>query len=554
MGNSKYETIQIKSIAGGMGRSLYDTRGGTYMQGVGIDPDLPASASGLTWRTSGAIVPSGYAKFSGTEVTGSPLWIITQPKTGNSYVYASDGKIHSFTDVIAMRAADEASTAFPIAITGGAGNGAAYYNNFIYFAENADITQYGGLDQGASIAKTENVWTGGKFSKTALTNTTYPVVTPLSISIPNHPMHVHGDNALYVGDVLPQAAGALGGRGCLHRIKTKRTTFDGDTDDGSAYDVFDLPFGYWPTDIESYGTDLVISAIQCTSGKINQGRAELFFWDCVSDSFYNRVILPDALVTALYNKNGSLYVFTGLTGGGSRVSVYSGGRTTETVSFNEEGLAPLAGAVDAYGERMTFGTSITHPTPRGVVISIGSKFSSTENAGSIHTTAVCAATKATPVVTACKYVQQGPGGVDGTITNNSNPKIIMGWADGDAKGLDKQGAPAGGGVYNFWRSGITAVGKKFVIKRIIVPLLEPVAAATNISVTLYVDTGSTSYTLPAIEPTAYSGSRAVTYKEPQIGMVPAFTDFFLEFSWIGTGLNAIALPITFEVEVYDDQA
>lgn len=626
MADSRREIYQIKSIAGGQSKSLYDAPANTYLTGVGIDPDLTASSSGLNWRTSGAISPSTYAKFSGTEVTGVPMWIITQPRTGNSFVYANDGKMHSFTDNIAMRTADEASTSLPIAITGGAGGGAAYYNNFNYFATNgatiaydtqtanftvgqvltggtsgatatikvdtdsgatgilqttspalaftvgetitdplggsakvttfrrsSDLAQYGGLDQGASIALTNNVWTGAKFGKTALSNTTYPIVTPLSINIPNHPMHVHGDNALYIGDVLPSTAGAtLSGRGCLHRLKTKRTTFDGDTDDGSAYNVFDLPYGYWPTDIESYGTDLVIAAIRCTDEKVNQGRAELFFWDCISDSFYNRVQLPDPLVTALYNKNGSLYVFTGNSQGGSRVSVYSGGRTVETVCFNEEGLSPLAGAVDAYGERMSFGTSITHPTARGVVVSIGSKFSTagSASASAVHVTSACSASAANPVVTAAKYVEQGPDA--NSITNNSNPKIIMGWTASGQFGLDKQGTPAT--MPNVWRSNLIAVGKKFVIKRIIIPLLDPVVTATNMSVTLYVDTGSTSYSLPAIEPTVYSGKRSVIYKEPVIGMVPAFTDFFIEIAWIGLGANTVALPITFELEVYDDQS
>ena len=571
--------LQIKSIAGGMSKSLYDSPANTYLTGVGIDPDLPALASGLGWRTSGAIVPSNYAKFSGTEVTGFPLWIVCppfippdhNPLYPNNYVYTSDGKIHAFDDNIVMRSVDQATTSFPLQITNGNGGGFAYYNNYLYGSQygatgdlnntaKGDIFRYGGLDQGATQALTLNAWTGATFGLTALTNVTYPIVTPLSINIPNHPMHVHGDNALYIGDVLPLSAGSLANRGCLHRLKTKFGTFSGDTNDGSAYNVFDLPYGYRPTDIESYGTDLVVSAIQCKDEKINQGRAELFFWDCISDSFYNRVTLPDPLVTALYNKNGSLYVFTGLAQGGSRVSIYSGGRTTQTVSFEEEGLSPLAGAVDAYGERMSFGTSITHPTPRGVVVSIGSKFASAANtnAGSgVHATAVCSASTATPVVTAMKYVQQGIITDGSGMTNNSYPKIVMGWAATGANGLDKQGAPGAGGVYNLWRSGIITIGQKFVIKRIIIPLLEPVVAATNISVTLYVDTGSTSYGLPNIvsgaSGLAVSG-RSIIYKEPNIGMVPAFTDFFLEFSWVGTATTAIALPITFEIDVYDDQS
>lgn len=540
MANSKREIYQVKSIAGGMSKSLFDAPSNTYIAGVGIDPDLPATSSGLVSRTSGAIVPSQYTKFSGTEVDGVPYWIVTQPRTGNSYVYTSAGKIHSFTNNIAMRAADEATTAFPIAVTNGAGNGAAYYNNFLYLAVSDDISQYGGLDQGASIALTTDVWTGAKFGLTGLTNSTYPIMTALSLSIPNHPMHVHGDNAMYIGDVLPQAAGSLGGRGCLHRLKTKRTTIDGDTNDGSAYNVFDLPYGYWPADIESYGTDLVIAAFQCKDEKINQGRAELFFWDCVSDSFYNRVVLPDPLVTALYNKNGTLYVFSGNSQAGSRVSVYSGGRSVETVAYNEEGISPFAGAVDAFGERMSFGTSIAHPLSKGVVISIGSKF---KNTGAIHMTAMASAPNTTPIVTAIKYVQQA---------NNSSPKVIMGWTDNTVKGLDKQGAPTA--MSNMWQSPLFSIGKKFRITKIIIPLLEAVDANTTISPKLYVDTGATSYSLNAISATNWSGKRYAIFKEPEIAMVPAFTDFFLELTWSGSSATPVSLPITFEVEVYEDQS
>lgn len=185
-----------------MSATNYFGSDGTFNVSIGIDPDLPVSTD---VKTSGILVPSRYEKFSGTEIDGFPTWIITNNKTNNSFVYTSGGKLHSFNNSIAMRATDEAGTSFPITITGGAGNGAVYYNNFIYLAEGTDISQYGGMNQGASIAKTENVWTGGKFGLSALTNTTYPSIqgTP----IPNHPMHAHTDNSVYIGDVVVRSGG-----------------------------------------------------------------------------------------------------------------------------------------------------------------------------------------------------------------------------------------------------------------------------------------------------------------------------------------------------------
>jgi hypothetical protein len=537
---------QITSIDGGIAQSVLGDASNTYLQAVGIDPDLPAVASGLTTRTSGVIVPSTYVKFSGTEIDGIPYWIITQPKSDHSFVYTSAGKLHSFNADITMRATDEAGTAFPIAITGGAGNGAAYYNNFLYLAEGTEISQYGGLDQGASIVQTPNVWQGAKFSMaTALTNSTYPIMTALSLSIPNHPMHVHGDNALYVGDVLPTGAGANSGRGCLHKIKTKRTTIDGDTNDGSVYNAIDLPYGYWPADIESYGTDIVIAAFQCKNEKVNQGRAELFFWDTFSDSFYNRVTLPDPLVTALYNKNGYLYVFSGNSQAGARVSVYSGGRTVDLVAYFEEGISPFAGAVDAFGERLSLGTSITNPLTKGCVWSIGSKQKAST---AVHNTAIASAPNTTPTVTAIKYVQQA---------NNATPKLIMGWTDNTVKGLDKFGSHTGSTspttLMNVWRSGVISIGKKFIVKEIKIPLLNAIDANTTIAVKLFVDGGRNSYSMPfAINNTAFPGAAYATFGPLDIAMNPASTDFFIELTWSGTTPNVVSLPITFIVDEFQD--
>ena len=402
------QRITINSVLSGFSATQYAGVEGSYNSSIGIDPDF---AIGSQIKTSGMIVPTRYEKFSVSEIDGFPLWIITQPKTSNSFCYTSAGKLHSFDSDIAMRATDEASTAFPITLTGGAGNGAAYYNNFVYLAEATDISQYGGLDQDASIAETENVWTGAKFGLTALTNTTYPTIrgTP----IPNHPMHVHGDNACYVGDVIA-------GQGVLHKIKTKKTTIEGDTNDGSGYNVLDLPFGYYPTDIESWGTDVMIAAIQTTDSTINQGKAALFIWDPTDTvSFYRGpIFLPDPLVTALLNINGIVYIWSGNSSNGVRLSRYIGGDSVEEIMYLEEGVVPFAGAVDALGSRIVFGSFTTYPVASASVLAFGSKKGSLPKG--IHNIIKSTSAGATPMIFSLKYIQQD---------SNIKPKLIIGWGD-----------------------------------------------------------------------------------------------------------------------------
>lgn len=417
--------LRIESIGEGLNKSLYDESKSTYHAGLAIDP---MAQSAGTIRTSGVIRPVGYTKFSGTEFTGAPMWITTQPKTENSYVYSSDGKLHSFDNTITMRATDEAGTSFPITITGGAGNGMVYYDNFIYLAEATDISQYGGMDQGASIAKTENVWTGAKFSKTALTNTTYPQLR--GITIPNHPMHLHSAmNAVIIGDVYPTTAAAdLVNHGTIHILATKRTTIQGDTDDASVYGALTLPAGYYPTDIESYGTDIVIACIQtsgATNPKIAQGKSALFFWDpsqqttTGATSFYRMIELRDPLVTALLNQNGRIFVFSGDAQSGARVSVYSGGDGVRELFYEEEGVSPFAGAVDAYATRTVFGGYVSYPQDAACVFAWGA-YDSRFNE-SLHNIVRATAASSTPVVTSLKYVEQH--------VSVNTPRLIVGWAN-----------------------------------------------------------------------------------------------------------------------------
>lgn len=537
------QDLQIKSILSGITPTNYFGDDNSFNASIGVDPDLPV---GTDIKTSGILVPSRYEKFSGTEVTGYPLWIAPNNKTTNAVVYASDGKLHSFDSSITMRTADEHATSLPISITNGQGRGLVFYNNFYYGvqygatgdlnnAAKADLFQYGGMDQGASIVITNNVWTGAKFSKSNMTNTTYPTLQ--GIPIPNHPMHVHTDGSAYIGDVLT-------GQGIIHRLNTKKTTIEGDTDGTtvpSAFNALDLPFGYYPTDIESYGTDLVIAAIRTTDSTINQGSAALFFWDPTNtDTFYRQVSLPDPLVTALLNVNGILYCWTGNASNGVRVSRYIGGETISEVAYQEEGVPPFAGAVDGLGSRLVWGTTTTYPESSASVSAYGSKRDSLPKG--VQNIARSTSVGATQNVSALRFVQQA---------SNATPRLIMGWGDASAKGLDKLSTTA---TFNsVIRSKPFNINQKFVLKKLTIPLAGAVDATTTITVKVYLDDASSSVTLTTINNTNYPSKRKAIFKQADLASAVGFNNFYIEIKWTGTTQMPVLLPINLQVDVNDNE-
>jgi len=410
-------------------------------------------------------------------------------------------------------------------------------------ATDADISRFGPLDGSPSL--TNSVWTGATLgSQTALVNTTYPSIRGGGV-MPNHPMHVHTDNKLYVGDFSA-------GVGYIHFIKTTEVTDEGDTNDGSTYNALDLPFGYMPVDIESYGNDLVIAAIQTSDSTIGQGKAALFFWDTTSDSFYNQVALPDPLVTALLNNNGQLYIFSGAVSTGSsisrgyRVSRFLGGQTIETLYLSDVGSPPLAGAVDASGDRIVWGTFTQIPDsgaggPEFYAVAMAMGSNSPQIPFGVHCIANATATGALGdgIVTSLKFAEQAPF---------SNPKLIMGHRDAGGPGIDKQSTTY---TTNVFRSQMFNIGRKFTIKSLRMTL--PVAVATNMTITpkVFLDDFSSDSTsgLTVVNDTNYADS------ERSVQMYPSISgdhNFVLELRWTGSVLAPVLLPVIIEFEVEDD--
>lgn len=532
------QTFTINSIWEGVAPSQYFARQGNYLAGIGIDPDLPQSDAVGSRQTSGLLRPSGYASFDSGNVNANPNWILTSPKTVLVYTYLNNGRLISYNSSLYIGSEALIGTA-----SSGAGNGGGYYNNYLILPTPTDISMYGPLNDTATLYNSR--WTGAALgTQTALTNTTYPSIRGAGV-MPNHAGHAHTDNRWYFCDFK-------NGVGYVHYIKTSMTTKEGDTNNGSTYNALDLPFGFMPTDIESWGNDIVVAAIQTSNSTINQGRACLFFWDTASTSFYNQVWLPDSLITALLNNNGKLYVFSGSISTGAdvsngyRISVYLGGQTTKQVYYSESGSPPLAGAVEAIGDRIAWGTFEQLPTTTGaspeyygVVMALGSKRNDVPQGvhGIINSKAT--GTAADGIVTALKNVQQ---------SSFSYPKFVVGWRDATTYGLDKQSTTYGTSV---WRSQMFNIGKKFKITRIRIPLAQAVAANMTLTPKVFLDDYSSSSTtgLTVINNTNYPNSERVVVFTPNIS---GNNDFTLELRSTGTALLVPLFPITIDVEVIGD--
>ena len=214
-------TIRIESILGGHAPTTHFAAPDQFRASLGIDPAQPIDDADSTTSTvgSGLIRPAASQKFSGTTITSAPLWIIANPKNALTYVYDAAGSAYSIDATITtVSALNDAGT-----LSSALGGGCEYYDNYIYFATNTDITRYGPLNGSAGFVI--NYWTS-TLAKTALVNTTYPSTFKNSLRLPNHVLHRHSDGRLYIADVV-------GNQGTIHYIATTKTAVEGDTDNNS---------------------------------------------------------------------------------------------------------------------------------------------------------------------------------------------------------------------------------------------------------------------------------------------------------------------------------
>lgn len=598
---AKTKQIKINQIFQGHSATQYFGAEGTYNTSVAIDPDLPIISTDI--RTSGFPVPVGYAEFSGANIDGTVLAQITNPKDNLLWTIQTNGKV-----VIYTTALTSASEVLIGTVTGSHASGAAYYNNYIYVfgtgASKNDVSRIGplntlpydgqtgnfttgltvtGVTSGATATIvadvdagatgtltlsningkfvdnetitdtstgsaavnrtdasliTNGIWTGATLgSLTALQNTVYPSLR--GVTIPNHHAHVHGDNSLYFCDFI-------NGQGLVHRINTIKTTNEGDTNGStvpSAYNVLDLPFGFYPTAIESYQTNVIVLGIYSTDATTNQGKSAFVIWDPTNTTSWNigPVFLPDPLATAVKNINGLIHIWSGNGQNGVRVSRYLGsGESVKDLAYQEEGLPPFQNAVDFLGNRIVWGGFTTSPAIGSAVFAYGSK--DARIPAGLHNIVKGSGSGTTPIVTAVKFVQQ---------SSNVTPKLIVASKDGSGTQIDKYSTTATLASNIRWMFNI---GQKGQIQKIKIPLAGAVAANTTITPKIYFDDLSTSKTLAVINNSNYPSKRSIIFKGTELKDTVFYNNFLLELATTGTNPLPLALPITIDIEVLDDEA
>lgn len=524
--------LKIEQILSGQSPLQYFGKEGSFKNSLAIDPDAEATTGDN--RAGGFLTPVPSTKLTtsnGTGIDDEPLWMQTTPKSDNVFVYDRAGKVYEV--VLATHLISDLNNG--AALSASSGNGAQYYDNYWYNAKNTDISRYGPLN-GAKVF-TQTYWTS-TLSMTALGNgVTYPAPKIGTTKYPNHIMHRHVDDKLYICDVA--AAGSLNGKGLIHYIKTTRTTAEGDTNSGSTYNALDLDHGIWPTALESYGTELVIAGFEgnTTSGNTRGKNAKLYFWDTTSASYNKEVELPDPLCSALKNVNGTLYAFCGNPGDlGVRVLRFLGGYTFEEVAYLEDSQPPFHGAVDHLLNRVLFGGHSSSMGNYGCLYAVGSKVGKISNG--LFNVMRCSTPASTGVTVTSVLVPEN--------TDFVTPTYYMGWRDGNDFGIDRNATTYG--VSEF-QSNVFRIGKEFEVTKIKIPFAQAIAANMTLTVKILVDNESTSTTVATINSTNYSASERFATLHPSVF---GKHDFILQLSWSGTSLLTVGLPIEIEVVTNDE--
>lgn len=462
--------LQIKTILPGISSSDNIRKSGEFGASLGIDPILPSEDGGI--RPSGLIRPVQYAKFSGSNIDATPLFIITNPKTAIIYVILTNGKIVSYNSSLA-------NETLVGTLTGGTAHGAEYYDNALYLARGADIARLYPLNGSATL--TQDYWTS-TLSLAALTSAAYPSIN--GITIPNHFMWRHTDGVLYICNVLSS------NKGSLNKIKTKKTTVEGDTNNGSEADTLDFDYGWWPVVGCSFGTYVLMAFIEGTDTSILQKPARLALWDTVSDSFEDVTIdknFKEPIISALQPlDDGSIMIFSGKGGTikGCRVDRFYSLNSVQHIGYFPDLYPPLSGAVDFYAGRTVFGSGCSIPASAGCVMGVGSPLP--EIPCGTHNIVKSILLGSSPIVSALKYVQQ----------DNIDSGIIIGAKDASSYQMEKK---------------IDSINTSLVIKA-------------------YFDNASSNITLATINNISirWASKRKINIKSRNlIGR----KDFYLQFEW-----------------------
>ena len=205
----------------------------------------------------------------------------------------------------------------------------------------------------------------------------------------------------------------------------------------------------------------------------------------------------------------------------------------------EDSQLPYPGAVDHLMSRVLFGGFSSSMGNYACLYALGSKIGKISNG--IFNVMRSSSSTSTGINVTCVLVPEN--------TDVINPIYLIGWRDAGGTsdfGIDQNATTYG--VAEF-QSAIYRIGKEFEITKIKIPLGQAVGTNMTVAVKVAVDNESTTTTVATINSTNFSESeRFVTLHPSILGK----HDFFIQFSWSGTSLLSIGLPIEIEVDEISD--
>lgn len=505
----------ISSILGGWSDLQNMGSAGEFLASLGIDPEDNLELT----KASGVIAPSRFSKFSGGQLTSAPMWISGAATSAGVFVLGMDGSLIAYSSTLGS----ETDLGNPNS-SGASGNGMAVWNDYVYCALDTTIARWGQVSATGG-AFTTDYWVSG-LSMSALTNSQYPGTR--SVDFPNHVLYPHNDGRMYVLDY----DGANG------RIHSFTTDANGTNGSGRFNDVT-LPPGLMPMAAAPYGTDIAVvcspAALYVTGDIPKPGNALLAFWDGIpTHAPYRYVPINEPMATAIANKNGELYIWAGNIDTEVKVLKYLGGYSFETVATIPDSSPPPAGAVDSSGNMLAWGGYTTYPTTAAGVFTVGFRSGKLPGA-SVQHIARSTSVGTLPIVSAMKFIQR-------------NRAPVIGWQDGTPTyGIDKR---AGSGSYNsIFRSLPILLGRKFIVRRLVIPLSSNVQAGVIITPTIYVDNETASTDLTVINSTNFASNE--TSIDLQGLTVTGNHSFYVQFAFTGTQEIGIMLPVYYEYDFID---
>lgn len=413
-------------------------------------------------------------KVSSTTITGLPLWTIRNPRnTDEVWTVDEDNKVYRGTST-------GDSWSLVSGNGSGAGQGIVIWKDYLFAARASTLDVYGPLS-GATVTVT--IASPAVFTKTAhglaagdpiVFSTTGTLPTGLTAGTTYYVIAAgltanEFEVSTSVGGSAVNTSGSQSGTHTYKAWKLSWNTLDTDNDwhpmiagqddivyggagryifsiqqvDGQTFtpgvvetyvftqQALDLPSDYRVKCLEQQGINLVIGTWKGTN--VNDFKvADIFFWDRTSDTFTSTVSLNDYGINAILNINNILYVLAGVEG-----VIYScnGVQSTpiaqipKSITKIDDGsgdyLETLPGALVQYKGRIFFGigsgSATNNPglgvwslniTPQGNILNFEHTVSSGTD-GSSDTLRI------------------------GSLLPVRNDRILIGWNDSSAMGMDK---------------------------------------------------------------------------------------------------------------------